>query len=177
MIIVTIIRASGLKAKGARVNTVDVLWEVYWQLAESWIAVTMVCITAFRSLFVQTTKESSSDSLPRKWYNVLKRSLWTHGHREQRAFAGGDDERKERSLESLPSAPDAVITGLKTFIDEYGRTRSDTDGSIPGDQWSQPDSMTFSSNQRRYSDSSRHSNVSLPDLHPNVYHFFPRLVY
>ena len=51
MIIVTIIQVSGMRMRQR--DTVDIVWEVYWQFVELCIAVTMASLTTFRSFFIQ----------------------------------------------------------------------------------------------------------------------------
>lgn len=182
MIIVTIIRASGLKAKaaGPGTATVDVLWEAYWQLAESWIAVTMVCVTAFRSLFVQTTKKSHptapSSSFPQRWYTSFKRRF-THGSDTLAVSEGAEYHDENKHPEPLPNVPSPVMTGLNTFINNQGKQGPMTERGVMEshfaeehgkDHWTthetyngSEDSSTLSSKHRRSSNGTQPSNVSM----------------
>ena len=51
MIIVTIVRIAGIKQGGS--GSVDIVWLAFWQQPECSIAVLMLSVSAFRSLFVQ----------------------------------------------------------------------------------------------------------------------------
>ena len=52
MIILAIIKASGLKTS---VGSFALVWEVFWQQIEASVAVLMVSLTAFRSVFVSNS--------------------------------------------------------------------------------------------------------------------------
>ena len=129
MIITAIVQISGIHAP---TNTIDVTWEIFWQLMEACIAVIMVSLTAFRSLFV--AHASGAKSPPHK-PSVRKRVLNSRIAVAMKRAAGNDGEVKER----LPEVPRATLTGMRTFI--WGKRTEgnvmnsegsgDTEGSWP----------------------------------------------
>lgn len=115
MVITCIIQVCNIRTV---TTTIDVTWEIFWQLAEACIAVLMVSLTALRSLFVghgsrirRSPGQSWSSRQAKKW---LRRSP----SRTPDRYSGSD---------RLPKIPRATMTGMRTFI------RGDTDyttGSI-----------------------------------------------
>ena len=73
MILIAIIRISGLRTG----NSIDVAWEIFWQFMEACIAVLMVSLTAFRSLFVSQDRGSGYPGYrhPKSWSSLGK--VWS----------------------------------------------------------------------------------------------------
>lgn len=115
MIITAIVQISGIHAP---TNTIDVTWEIFWQLMEACIAVIMVSLTAFRSLFV--AYGSGAKSPPQK-PSLRKRVLNSRIIVGRKRAGGSDSEEMER----LPEIPRATLTGMRTFIRGKG-----TEGSV-----------------------------------------------
>ncbi|MCJ1428168.1 hypothetical protein MMC29_006076 [Sticta canariensis] len=115
MIITAIVQISGIHAP---TNTIDVTWEIFWQLMEACIAVIMVSLTAFRSLFV--AHGSGAKSPPQK-LSLRKRVLNSRIIAGRKRAGGNDSEEMER----LPEIPRATLTGMRTFIRGNG-----TEGSV-----------------------------------------------
>ena len=105
MVVVTLVRVSGLRHG----NNLDPVWDFYWQVVESSIAIIMVSLTAFRSFFVQERIRRSEPK--RSWYQGVKQMLSSKSSGET------DDEARE-----LPPIPRGRLTGLRTLIDGNGRT-------------------------------------------------------
>ena len=97
MIVVAVVRISGIHTAGS----IDETWEVFWQCIEASISVTMISLTAFRSLFV-----ANASSKERKNKIIYKERLWYP--RKQ--------SKDSQDIESLPSVPSATLTGMRTFI-------------------------------------------------------------
>ena len=97
MIVVAVVRMSGIRTA----ESIDETWEVFWQCTEACIAVTMVSLTAFRSLFV-----ANASSREKKSKTPYKERLWYPRKRS----------RESQDIESLPSVPSATLTGMRTFI-------------------------------------------------------------
>ena len=106
MVIVTIVRVSGLR-NGS--NNLDPVWDFYWQVVESSIAIIMVSSTAFRSFFVQERIRRSQEK--RSWYHGVKQMLSSRS-------AGVSEE----SAHELPPIARGHLTGLRTMIHRNGRT-------------------------------------------------------
>ena len=105
MVIVTIVRVSGLR-NGVNL---DPVWDFYWQVVESSIAIIMVSSTAFRSFFVQERIRRSQEK--RSWYHGMKQMLSSR--------SGGTSEE---SAHELPPIARGHLTGLRTMIHRNGRT-------------------------------------------------------
>lgn len=104
MAIVSIVRISCIKFNG---GAVDIVWLVFWQQQECSIAVIMVSVSAFRSLFVANTATIVSpkqDKLSSYW---RKRLLQKRNRFEQDSGSNGDE---------LSQIPSATLTGMRTMI-------------------------------------------------------------
>ncbi|MCJ1470002.1 hypothetical protein MMC07_008647 [Pseudocyphellaria aurata] len=102
MVFTAIVRISALRLGN---GLIDLVWGIFWQITENCLAVTMVCLSAFRSIFVGTQAQAKQ----RQWYvfkkhpqNARKRRNWM------------DIETDETG--ALPEIPRPTMTGLKTFI-------------------------------------------------------------
>lgn len=102
MIITAIVKMTGLRSTQ---GTFDMAWVMFWHYAEACIAILMISLTAFRSLFVSPTLSPPRRNTPPSWSAKLRL------HRA----------RRDQDLQwtNLPSIPPATLTGMRTFI---GRT-------------------------------------------------------
>ena len=106
MVIVTIARVSGLRNG----SNLDPVWDFYWQVVESCIAITMVSLTAFRSFFVQE-RSRRTPSPQRSWYQGVKAFLSSKSSAESAKEAW-----------ELPPIPGGHMIGLRTLIGGNGRS-------------------------------------------------------
>ena len=110
-IIVSIVRIAGARFPN---GSVDSAWVVFWLQLEAAVAVIIVSITSYRSLFV---KEKSTDNKkspsPRdvRSSTGYRRKLWSRETREEGGKKGGVE---------MPTLPDPTLTGMRTVI---GRAR------------------------------------------------------
>ena len=116
MIIVAIIRVSGLHYRGTFDNT----WIFLLQQVESCVAVTMLSLTAFRSVFVAGR---SSGNKARGWVPSTRRLLGRH---KRSAF---DAQR----LDDL-TIPSATLTGMSKILDQP-TVKPSMDESLTSDSW------------------------------------------
>ena len=151
MIIVTLIRASGLRS-GDRVDSV---WETYWQFISAETGLIMTAVTAFRAFFLSRNDPGGvnhqSPSLGTKaWYMKAKRlvrRVATPRSWHSKLGSGEDSGKESRKYSSestaeLPEIPRATMTGIRTYINHQRITtvdgsrimRSET-GSEDGDFW------------------------------------------
>lgn len=109
MVIIAIVRIAGIMLPG---GNVDIVWLAFWEQQESSIAVIMVSMSAFRSLFV----ESTGTPAPRK---ALKFSANHWGRKLVRRALGSGNQNgdAERSM-GLPQIPRATLTGMSETIRE-----------------------------------------------------------
>lgn len=125
MVIVTIVRVSGLRNG----SNLDPVWDFYWQIVESSIAIIMVSLTAFRSFFVQERIRRSQEK--RSWYHGVKQIL------SSRSGAAS-----EESAHELPPIVRGHLTGLRTMISRHGRTSQGAGTYLQDEEddaeWGQP---------------------------------------
>ncbi|KAI9652819.1 MAG: hypothetical protein M1831_006344 [Alyxoria varia] len=141
MAIFAIVRCAGTKMPNGRSDSV---WVHFWQQQEASIAVIMVSITSFRSLFVvnlalqkQKSPSQSFDSLRGLIQHTFRR-MFTRGTRNERhdgsVFRPSDDDmqplRRLRKPQAAhiasqdPKIPSATISHMRTIIDRAGSSRS-----------------------------------------------------
>ena len=116
MIVVAIIRVSGLYYHG----TIDNTWIFLWQQVESCVAVTMLSLTAFRSVFIAGR---SGGNNAREWVPSTRRLLDRH-----KRFAP-DAQR----LDGL-TVPSATLTGMSRASGQTRVTPS-MDESLTSESW------------------------------------------
>ena len=102
MIIIAIIRVSGLYYK----DTFDSTWIFMWQEVEACVAVTMLSLTAFRSIFVSGKVSVPNNNHVHPWVPSTTRLRWG---RKRAASSNG------QALNGLV-IPSATLTGLTGFI-------------------------------------------------------------
>lgn len=101
MIVFASVRISGYKAQGPYGYT----WQAFWQEFEACVAVIMVSLTAFRSLFVTAERKSRR----------TKFGLW-HSSPVARLRKVRKTPVSSHDKEGLPAIPRATLTGMRTFI-------------------------------------------------------------
>ena len=101
MTIIAFVRISGYRAHGSYGYT----WQAFWMEFEACVAVIMVSLTAFRSLFV-TAESKASRSKFRPWYSSSVARL----RKGRKTSVSG------HIMEGLPAVPRATTTGMRTFI-------------------------------------------------------------
>ena len=124
MVIVTIVRVSGLR-NGANL---DPVWDFYWQVVESCIAIIMVSLTAFRSLFVQE-RNRRTPSPRRSYYQRAKAFLSSKSSAET-----------AEEVWELPPVPRGHMSGLRTLFGGNGSSSMGA-GNALDDENGQGDSI------------------------------------
>ncbi|PVH95106.1 hypothetical protein DM02DRAFT_571731 [Periconia macrospinosa] len=128
MVAVTITRIAGLKWKGK----LDYVWESYFIAIAAEIGLVLGAITAFRALYVSKAKgrQVQKTTITFNWYRKGNSALLNaFGTRNGKGDSGVEPNEKRNRI--LPNAiPNATMTGVRTFMEENGRsTASDsTDG-------------------------------------------------
>ncbi|KAL8851146.1 MAG: hypothetical protein Q9221_003949 [Calogaya cf. arnoldii] len=106
-IIVSIVRIAGARYPN---GLIDSAWVVFWLQLEASVAVVIISLTSYRSLFV---KDKSTDKKSPKYHSTsYKRKLWSREKREQKGV-------------EMPTLPNPTLTGMRTVI---GRARGYDDG-------------------------------------------------
>lgn len=107
MVIVTIVRIAGIRLRGS--NTVDIVWLAFWQQQECSIAVLMMSVSAFRSLFIQNSAKSPA---PRQ-------HKYSPSEKERRVLRRRPlpDLHDDHETNGLPQIPSATLTGITTVIE------------------------------------------------------------
>lgn len=103
MVILAIVRISRFRSPDA---TIDFTWDIFWQFAEACVAVTMVSLTAFRSLFIATQRDSKKRSYSSRKY------LW--GAKKCHDYEA--NEAGSQEMQGLPKIPPPALTGMRTLI-------------------------------------------------------------
>ena len=113
MIIAALIRMSNLSTTvmvfGVKRKAIDVTWKLFWQHFEACIAVLMVSLTGFRSIFMAEL------SMNRKEKNV-KPGIWIRKNTTSSNSSLDDRSNDERKSCLLPSTPSATVTDVRTFV-------------------------------------------------------------
>ena len=115
------IRVSGLRYHG----TFDEVWLYVWQHMEACVAVIVVSLTAFRSVFVSSRTSRLNKAARPNWYSSTIAAI-----KRRKA----SDNTSLSSINDLPAIPSATLTGMRTYIaaepfDEESRTEWMSSGS------------------------------------------------
>lgn len=105
MIIIAAVRIAGIRRGDGEV---DIVWLAFWQQQECSTALTMVCVSAFRSLFIPHATGRRPTGK-----NHYSPSYWRQRLMRQR-LESNDEERNGE----LPQIPRATLTGMSTMIRE-----------------------------------------------------------
>ena len=104
MTIVAVVRRFGLNYHGS----FDMVWLFTWHHIEACVAVIMVSITAFRSIYVSSqTCRARKERAKKPWYSSPVAAI-----RRKRAL----NQKDEEFVPGLPTVPSATLTGMRTFI-------------------------------------------------------------
>ena len=126
MIIITVVRASGIEWNGK----LDSIWEVFWQIIAAEIGLFLTAMTAFRTLFVSRSTERNK-RIPKHGSSVWTRSqqllkrlitFGTWSSSSSKAVPGSSNSERARVAVDFPTIPGGTMTGMRTFIDHEGRT-------------------------------------------------------
>ena len=105
MIVVACVRFSGTHTHQNIVQS----WQYFWLEVEACVAVCMVSLSAFRSVFASDERRARSKKV-RPWYSSTVARL-----RERNKLS-----ESSHGLENLPSIPSATMSGMRTFIRSSG---------------------------------------------------------
>lgn len=115
MFAICLVRMVGETINGNTGTTVDVQWNVFWQIIEASVAVTVVSLTAFRSLYRIKTQQQEQKNKKRNepWLSSYRKNMFNR-RKQRRVDEFGDSISEEHY--SLPSIPGATLTGMRTMI-------------------------------------------------------------
>lgn len=146
MAVFALVRIGGVKLPN---GFADIVWLTFWQQQEANIAVTMVCMTAFRSFFIEGTStrggggggghhrimsppwssQSFQKGLQRCTCGLLGRqsvvceeTAYEQPVASDSNFSGGSNQPMVIRTQQ-PAIPSATITGMRTAIDGAGQTK------------------------------------------------------
>ena len=110
MVIVTIVRIAGMRLRPS--GSVDIVWLVFWQQQECSIAVLMMSVSAFRSLFIQNP---TNHPVHRQQGHSPseKRRRFLHRRPDPNLYAAHETN-------GLPQIPSATLTGMTRVVAEDG---------------------------------------------------------
>ena len=124
MIVVAAIRMSGIHYHGTFDNT----WIFLWQQVETCVAIMMISLTAFRSLFVANASKARENKKISPWLSSTPKVFRRH---------------KKLSSEENPdlvnlTIPSATLTGMRTVIRGGPMTRTTTpNATLTSNSWSE----------------------------------------
>jgi hypothetical protein len=118
LIIVTIIRASGLVNKGK----LDTTWEIFWQIMSAEIGIMIATATTFRALFVAQKTEKGAGSKPRPMLGSTTPK--TLSRRKSQDSSYEEDIEAGNQLANLPRP----LPGVHTSIEGRASRRSSRQG-------------------------------------------------
>lgn len=106
IIAISMVRAISFAVHG----TIDQVWDEFWIQLEASISIIVVCMTAFRTLFVTSISSTRNNNSPRTGRNGKQyRTPWS-----------------QRSSNSLPDIETgAILMGMRTAIRDNGKTTSE----------------------------------------------------
>lgn len=141
VVICTVIRAAGLRNG----NRVDFVWETYWQYIAASTGLSMTAATAFRSLFIShrsdQEREQEQSGSHRHWFSSVRRKLGGKKVFARRSWPSKPPSSKQSGDTTLGSSSvdhdlelgnveSGTITGLRSFIHNFGRTKATTTSQI-----------------------------------------------
>ena len=97
MVIIACIRSPGI-----RLGLATPIWQVFWLEVETCVAVCMVSLTAFRSVFASEASNLKG-AHNRPWYSSTVAKIRRR-------------KQQDRDLGILPSIPSATLSGMRTVI-------------------------------------------------------------
>ena len=105
MIICAILQGATLETEG--VNAIDVVWQIYFQMVEICLAVTVVSLTAFRTFFVQRGSRNNTPRSPQnpKWYSYKKWKKSVSDRTTSTGFTGYSDEIQLPTVDQRAEGP------------------------------------------------------------------------
>ena len=106
MAIVAIVKASGIVPG----PTYDHRWSFIWQQIEACVAVSMLSLTAFRSIFTSDGSQGRKSRSETRYNFSIKR------FRSRQNFSVPDEE----IADNFPSIPSTTLTGMRTYIQGGG---------------------------------------------------------
>ena len=118
MFAVCLVRAIGLTIDGNTGTIIDLVWGTFWLLSEASVAMMVVSMIAFRSLYgIKTMQERQGKKKGYKsWLSSYRRNLLTR-KKQRRVDEFGDPVSLGRySLPRTPSAK-ATLIGARTTFD------------------------------------------------------------
>ncbi|KAI4136964.1 MAG: hypothetical protein LQ341_005353 [Variospora aurantia] len=107
MIVVAIVRISVSRLANGEV---DIVWLAFWQQQESSIAVIVVSVSAFRSLFVSASMNRPVRKPLRQSVNDWRRRI------EIRRLGPTTNEQELPVADTLPQVPSPTLTGMSSLV-------------------------------------------------------------
>ena len=116
MFAICLMRTSSLTIYGNTGTTVDVQWLIFWQTIEASVAVTVVSLTTFRSLYgIKTLQQEHKNKKPNgTWLSYYRKKRFNR--KKQRMVDELGNSISDEDSSQLPSIPGATLTGMRTFI-------------------------------------------------------------
>lgn len=113
MVVIAIIRISQVHSPTYNI------WATFWQQLEGCVAILMVSLTAFRTLFVTSpSSESQEKAAARQHGDGYRKRLWYRykGSSGERDDAGSGKVERAKVVPVDITVPNAALTGIRTYI-------------------------------------------------------------
>lgn len=134
MIVVAIIQGATITYGGR--DAIDVVWELYFQFVEVTLAILVVSLTAFRTLFIgrraKNSRTSTETPTQKKWYsNDCVRRIWKKMSIRSTSDTEGTAWSSEIPMSNRPPStmiqPDRTFSDTRTLADKPSSTRRSPD--------------------------------------------------
>lgn len=116
MFAICLVRASNQIIYGNTGATIDLQWNFFWQVIEASVAVTVVSLTTFRSLYgIKTLQQERKKKNPNgTWLSYYRKKTFDR-KKQHRVEEFGNPMSNDDSL-PWPMVPSATLTGMRTLI-------------------------------------------------------------
>ena len=115
MFAICLVRTSSPTIYGNTGTTVDVQWNVFWQMIEASVAVTVVSLTTFRSLYgIKTLQQERKKNPNGTWLSYYRKKAFNR--KKQRRVDELGNPMSNDDSSPWPMIPSATLTGMRTLI-------------------------------------------------------------
>ena len=116
MFAICLVRASSQIIYGNTGATIDLQWNFFWHIIEASVAVTVVSLTTFRSLYgIKTLQQERKKKDPNgTWLSYYRKKAFNRKKQGRVDKLGNPTSNDDSS--PWPTIPSATLTGMRTLI-------------------------------------------------------------
>lgn len=117
MFAITLLRATRQTVDSNAGITMDAQWMIFWQMVEACVAVIVVSLTSFRSLYgIKTLKREKKNKKGNEiWLSSYRRNISNRG-KQQQIDELGDPSPSGSESHRLPIIAGGTLPGIRTVI-------------------------------------------------------------